>query len=135
MSDQTIENTQIIQDPLVFKRLTITTGDSTVYIDDKSYSEIDLSWIPTYNDVKVHAVQWYDGSGEIELKSSDPNIPITELGIFERAIDQWKEKHQILLDEKSRIEEERKSLEEDMILNAQNFTIDDLDIEELLAQL
>ena len=135
MSDQSMSNAEVTQDPLVFKRLTITTGDSTVYIDDESYSGIDLSWMPTYNDVKVHAVQWYDGRGEIELRSSDPNIIITELGIFEQVIDLWKIKKQEFIDEQLRIEKERKEMEEYMSMSSENINIDDIDIEQLLSQL
>jgi len=150
MSDQTTSDTQVSQDsgpqgpqgvqdsgpqgPLVVERLTITTGDSSVYVNEKAYHGIDLSWIPKYNDIEVHAVQWYNGNGEIELKNNDPNIKITELGIYEKAIDQWKEKHQQLLDEIAKLEEQKKLDEENANL-PENINIDDIDIEALLSQL
>ena len=116
-------------------RLTITTGDSRIYVDGESYDGFDLSWIPTYNDIEVHAIQWYDDHGEIELKSSDPNIKITELGIFEQAIEHWNIKRQEIIDEQARIDEEKRTMEETMLLEAENFTVDDADIEKLLSQL
>ena len=110
-------------------RLTITTGDSRIYVDGESYDGFDLSWIPTYDGIEVHAVQWKDDHGEIELKSSDPNIQITELGIFEQAIPQWQEtKSKKLLEEQERLEKERQAEE-------LGFSINDIDIEELLSQL
>ena len=68
------------------------------------------------------------------MKNNDPNIKITELGIYEKAIDQWKEKHQQLLDEIAKLEEQKKLDEENANL-PENINIDDIDIEALLSQL
>jgi hypothetical protein len=77
-------------------KLTIIKPDSSVYIDGLCYFNIDMSWIPQINGVDVHAVAWDGdmGHGEIELSDSTPNIPITELGIFEKAVELWEEKRQ-----------------------------------------
>lgn len=66
-------------------RLTVVPIDSVVCKNGECLHEIDLSWVPE----EVHVVQWYDTEGEIELKSRDPNIPITDLGIYERASELW----------------------------------------------
>ena len=137
MSNLSSLETQVEQDPVIqgskiapiFKKLTIITADSSIYVDGEFYDGFDLSWIPEYNGIEVHAVQWQEDHGEIELKSSDPNIQITELGIFEQAISQWQErKIQKFNEEQERLEEEKKS-------NELGFSVDDAEIEELLSQL
>ena len=77
-------------------KLTIIKPDSSVYIDGLCYFNIDMSWIPQINGVDVHAVAWDGdmGHGEIELSDSTPNIPITELGVFEKVVELWEEKRQ-----------------------------------------
>lgn len=45
-------------------RLTIVAVDNAVYVDGVSYSNLNLSSIPS----NVHALQWYDTYGEIEFK-------------------------------------------------------------------
>jgi hypothetical protein len=45
-------------------RLTIIPEDGSVYKDNYSYSNLDLSFVPS----NVHAFQWYDTYGEIEFK-------------------------------------------------------------------
>jgi hypothetical protein len=74
-------------------RITIIPSENKISIDGESLEGCDVvSWIPEFvGDItgvsqKVHAVQWYDDHGEIELVTRDNNIPITELGIFEQAI-------------------------------------------------
>ena len=73
-------------------RITIIPSENKISIDGEPIVECDVSWIPEFvGDItgvpqKVHAVQWYDDHGEIELVTRDTNIPITELGIFEQAI-------------------------------------------------
>jgi hypothetical protein len=68
-------------------------------------------------------VQWYDDHGEIELVTVDPNIHITELGVFEQALTLWEEKHKEYLEEleKNRLrkEEEDRFLQEEMIRQSQ----------------
>jgi hypothetical protein len=50
-------------------RLTIVPADGAVYVDSASYSDLDLSFIPS----DVHALQWYDTYGELEFKRSFVN--------------------------------------------------------------
>ena len=90
-----------------------------ISIDGEPIQGCDVSWIPEFvGDItgvsqKVHAVQWYDDHGEIELVNRDSNIPITELGVFEQAITKY---------------EERK-------LSIQESIHTDIDIDTLLAEL
>lgn len=98
-------------------RITIIPDDAFISVDGKGYFDFDMSWIPIFNGVPVHAVQWYDDHGEIELKSRDPNIEITDLGVFNEAYRLWKEKddyikEQFLIQEQTRLEEEKKLLEQ-----------------------
>jgi len=85
-------------------RMTIIPVDSRVSIDGYSIDGLDLSWIPE----NIHAVQWYDTYGEVELVTTEPNIVITELGIYEQAIPLWEAK-KIELDqlESERLEQDR----------------------------
>lgn len=109
-------------------KLTIIPIDGAVYIDQKCYHNIDLSWIPDIDDKKVHAIQWLDedddgiGEGEIEFVGPDQNLKITTLGIegfcsFQKAIDQWNEKkeeeealYQAYLAEQERLKKEEEEL-------------------------
>jgi hypothetical protein len=98
-------------------RLTIIPADNKISIDGEGIVGCDVSWIPEFvGDVtgvpqKVHAVQWYDNHGEIELVSKDNNIVITELGIFQQAITKYEEtKLQIL----SEVEEEDPTANEEV---------------------
>lgn len=66
-------------------RLTVVPIDGVVCKNGECLHDIDLSWVPD----EVHAVQWYDDHGEVELKTPVPNIPITDLGIYQQASDLW----------------------------------------------
>lgn len=85
-------------------KLTIIVGDNRVVIDGEVVDGVDLSWIPEFVgesgiSTSVHALQWYNDHGEIELKSNDPNIPITELGIFSKSIEKFEERKQEIVNE------------------------------------
>ena len=83
-------------------RLIIIPEDTMISIDGEPITGCDMSWVPEFvGDItgvsqKVHAVQWYDDHGEIELVTRDNNIVITELGVFEQAVSIHAEKKAIL---------------------------------------
>ena len=160
MTDETDIDLQRSQDSdsleeLIFERFTIIVDDNAVYIDGKVYDDIDLSWIPKYNGIDVHAVQWNTDRGHIELKNSDPNIIITDLEAFKPAIDQWKikkleaqrlEEQRLFLEREAQMEESLQfelagieKVDEDLGYYSgmfdQSTNIDDVDIEQLLSQL
>jgi len=71
-------------------RLTIIPADGSVSVDGVGFGGLDLSFM----DASVHAVQWYETHGEIEVK--DPvtgrmvaNEVITSIDAFQPAIDVW----------------------------------------------
>ena len=71
-------------------RLIIIPADGYVSIDNVGFCELDLSFI----DASVHAVQWYETHGEIEVK--DPitgrmiaNDVITSIDAFQPAVALW----------------------------------------------
>ena len=73
-------------------RLTIVPISGTVSKDGISYNDLDLSFI----DENVHAVQWYDTFGEVEVKDvitnkMIANEPITDITIYNDAITLWEE--------------------------------------------
>lgn len=113
-------------------RLTIVPSDRAVYKDGKAYTDIDLSWIPTYEDKEIHAVQWFDedddgiGEGEVEFVGPHQNLSITTLGIeevctFERAVHQWNEKRdeEEALYQEYLAEQERLRIEEEERVKAE----------------
>ena len=132
-------------------KLSIHVNGGSIYVDGFPHTDFDMSWVPDFDGIKVHAVQWCDGQGEIELVTLDSNIQITELGVFEQAITLWKEKHKEYLEELEKIrlreEEEDRLRQEEMIRQSQlaNDEIlghayeDDMDmyydIEELLKEI
>jgi hypothetical protein len=108
-------------------KLTIVPDDTLVIIDGNPIKGIDMSWIPLYETksgimTSVHAVQWYEDRGEVELKCNDPNIQIIELGVFETAIGKYEEK-------KLEIEQEMFQIQQQQVENLE------VDYEELLNDL
>lgn len=107
-------------------RLSIIPADNRVYLDQVSYGDIDLSWIPEIDGKIVHAVQWLDGKGEIEFVGSHQNMKLDTLvlhGIcnFEQAIDLWNEKkeEEESLIQQRLLEEERLKIEEQERIQSQ----------------
>lgn len=101
-------------------RLSIIPSDNRVNLDQVSYGDIDLSWIPEIDGKIVHAVQWLDGKGEIEFVGPHQNMKIDTLvlhGIcnFEKAIELWNEKkeEEDALIQQRLAEEERLKKEEE----------------------
>ena len=127
-------------------RITIIPSENKISIDGEPIVECDVSWIPEFvGDItgvsqKVHAVQWYDDHGEIELVTRDANIPITELGIFEQAIIKYEERKveqeaaksfaEALRAEEELAAEALRAAEEELL-----YTVEDMDIDKLLAEL
>ena len=94
-------------------RLSIITCDKAVYIDGLSYIDIDMTWIPEIEGKKVHAVQWYNGEGEVEFVGNFENLKIKKLGVFEKAVELWNaKKKEFDKLEQQRLEEEQKVLRE-----------------------
>jgi hypothetical protein len=94
-------------------RLSIIPCDKAVYIDGLSYIDIDMTWIPEIEGKKVHAVQWYNGEGEVEFVGNFENLKIKKLGVFEKAVELWNaKKKEFDKLEQQRLEEEQKVLRE-----------------------
>ncbi len=94
-------------------RLSIIPCDQAVYIDGLSYLGIDMTWIPEIEGKKVHAVQWYNGEGEVEFVGNFENLKIKKLGVFEKAVELWNAKKKEIDElERQRLEEEQKVLME-----------------------
>jgi hypothetical protein len=114
-------------------RLTIIPVDNLVYIDGVCYHHIDMTWIPNIDGKKVHAVQWSDDEGEIEFVGPDQNLKITELGVFEKAVDLWNEKkeEEDAFLQRQLEEEERRKSEQEERLKSQFLNFDDTDFDDL----
>ena len=105
-------------------RLIIIPEDTMISIDGYFINECDMSWVPEFTgnytgvSQKVHAVQWYDDHGEIELQSNDLAIPITELGIFEQAVTIHAERKAILEAEAAEAESEAAVMDSNIDIDA-----------------
>jgi hypothetical protein len=113
-------------------RLTIIPSEDKISINGEPIVGCDVSWIPEFvGDItgvsqKVHAVQWNDDHGEIELVTRDNSIVITELGVFEQAIIKYEERKLAIKAEVKAAEEAAATLRADSIY---------MDIDMLLAEL
>jgi hypothetical protein len=68
-------------------RVTIIPSDSIVIVDRVAKSPLDLSFM-----TGIHAVQWYETWGEVELIDADGrprNERIESLNEFQPALDLW----------------------------------------------
>ena len=70
-------------------RVTIIPKDGRVVVDGEGYGDIDLSSI----DPIVHAIQWYDTEGEVEIKDARgrmvENRVITSFDEFAFVVPLW----------------------------------------------
>lgn len=70
-------------------RITVVPSDGRVNIDGEGYSDIDLSFL----DPAIHAIQWYDTEGEVEIKDAHgrmvENREITSFDEFASVIPLW----------------------------------------------
>ena len=70
-------------------RVTIIPEDGFVSVDGEGCNNLDLSFIPS----NVHALQWYDTEGELELVDNRGRIvaneEITDLAPYQPALDAW----------------------------------------------
>ena len=79
-------------------RVTIIPTDGYVSVDGEGFDKLDLSSISA----NVHAIQWFDTEGEVEIKDSrgriTQNQPIDSIAPYQAAIEAW----QLAKDEASR---------------------------------
>lgn len=70
-------------------RVTIIPEDGFVSVDGEGFSSLDLSFMAS----DVHAVQWYETEGELEIKDARGravrNENITDLTPYQPALDAW----------------------------------------------
>jgi hypothetical protein len=70
-------------------KITIIPKDGKVVVDGEGYSGLDLSGL----DQSIHAVQWYDADGEVEVKDTRGRIvenrEITSFSEFAFVIPLW----------------------------------------------
>jgi hypothetical protein len=68
-------------------RASIVRPDNTVVVDGLTVFNVDLSSIPS----NVHAVQWYDTHGEVELVNGQghhtENVTITDFSPYQQYVD------------------------------------------------
>jgi hypothetical protein len=69
-------------------RVTVIVDDNAVYLDQGIFIDLDFSNCGIPED--IHALQFLNGSGEIEYRDSRHNFPITELPEWAiKCIEQW----------------------------------------------
>lgn len=71
-------------------RITIIPADTWVSINNEGYNKVDVSSLSS----NIHAIQWFDDHGWIEIKNSDglvvQNEEITSIDWLQPVIDSWK---------------------------------------------
>jgi hypothetical protein len=106
-------------------RITVIPQDGVVSIDGESYAGIDLSNL----DSTVHAIQWHDTEGEVEIKDARgrmvENREITSFDEFASVIPLWEAaklktqlEEQALADAKAKMEA-KNQMEAQALANAQ----------------
>jgi hypothetical protein len=72
-------------------RITIIPSDGFISVDGEGFSGLDLSFI----DKNIHAIQWYNTEGEVEMKDNTGRIitnqKITSLSTYQKALEKWQE--------------------------------------------
>jgi hypothetical protein len=70
-------------------RVTIIPVDGFVSVDGEGYSGLDLTFMAS----DIHALQWYDTDGELEIQDARgrviENRPIDSLEPYQPALDAW----------------------------------------------
>ena len=70
-------------------RITVIANDGMVSIDGKIFDQLDLSAL----DSTIHAIQWYDTEGEVEIVDNRgrhiENRPITSFDEYSFVIPLW----------------------------------------------
>lgn len=81
-------------------RVAIIPVDGFVSVDGEGYSGLDLSFMGS----AVHALQWYDTEGEIELRDGRGRIvgnqPIDSIAPYQAALDAWQSAKNAALENK-----------------------------------
>lgn len=71
-------------------RVTVIFDDRCIGVNGTFYFFSEQEW--TF-DEDYHAIQWYTNHGEIELRTTDPNIEINDFSTISHFVDKWNEKH------------------------------------------
>jgi hypothetical protein len=114
-------------------RLIIIVEDDFVSVDGYGLFGVNLDWVPKIKGEEsgitttVHAVQWYEDHGHIELSTSDPNIPIKKLGVFNKAVDEFNKRKSELEEEERKNEEIYLEEDSDMLSYMSDIYSEDLD--------
>ena len=66
-------------------RLTVIVDDLFVSKDGENYNVSDLSFLHS----NIHAIQWYDTTGEIEYKDGSENTTITDITPYNQCVTAW----------------------------------------------
>jgi hypothetical protein len=70
-------------------RVTIIPVDGFVSVDGEGYHGLDLAFM----DADIHALQWYETEGELEIKDARgrviENRPIDSMEPYQPALDAW----------------------------------------------
>lgn len=72
-------------------RVTVVQTDRTIGVNNIHY--VFEEW--NFEDSHIHAIQWYDDHGEIELKTLEDNIKFEDFSIVEPYVSVWEQRHEI----------------------------------------
>lgn len=97
-------------------RITVIPEDRTVIVDGIVHNELNLDAIHPIDGERIHAIQWYGDSGEIEYVGSRLNETTDSFSSVQTAYDLWLEKDKYVKklkeEEELRLEEEKMKFEE-----------------------
>lgn len=91
-------------------RIIVIPEDKTVIVDGIAHSDLDLEIIQPKDGERIHAIQWYGNTGEIEYVGSRLNETTDSFSSVQTAYDLWLEKDNYV--KKLEEEEERRRQEE-----------------------
>ena len=89
-------------------RLTVIYDDKFISVDGKGLQFTD-NW--PFEETHIHAIQWHDENGELELRTREPNIELTDVSEVQKYADFFVSEYEKLKAEEARAAEEKEKLE------------------------
>ena len=89
-------------------KLTVIYDDKFISVDGKGLQFTD-NW--PFEETHIHAIQWHDDNGELELRTREPNIELTDLSEVQKYADFFVSEYEKIKAEEVRAAEEKEKLE------------------------
>lgn len=89
-------------------RLTVIYDDKFISVDGKGLQFPD-NW--PFEETHIHAIQWYEDHGELELRTRDPNVDLTDVSEIQKYADFFNAEYERIKAEEARAAEEKEKLD------------------------